>query len=395
MAKREEITLSELQERIGKSIENSLPGKYWVRAETGEVKVHSGGHCYMELIDRKTEGGILAAKVQAVIWCSTFRMVRPYFETATGRALERGIKILVCVQVQYSLLYGLSLVISDIDPSFTIGEQELERQKTIQKLKEEGMFDVNSSLEIPLLPRNIAVISSENAAGYRDFMQHTSLNEYGFKFNITLFSAPMQGETAPEGIISALETIASGSESFDIVLIIRGGGSAQDLICFDDYNLAVNIAQFPLPVITGIGHDHDYHIADMVSHTNVKTPTAAADFLLDLFIQEEQHLNYLSNRVAVSLRTKFANEEAEIERRARRVKEAVRRLTREQEHKLELLEKRATLANPLNILERGYSIALKNGKKITNSSQVNQGDIITLVVANGIIECTVNSKRDE
>jgi exodeoxyribonuclease VII large subunit len=395
MAKREEITLSELQERIGKSIENSLPGKYWVRAETGEVKVHSGGHCYMELIDRKTEGGILAAKVQAVIWSSTFRMVRPYFETATGRALERGIKILVCVQVQYSLLYGLSLVISDIDPSFTIGEQELERQKTIQKLKEEGMFDVNSSLEIPLLPRNIAVISSENAAGYRDFMQHTSLNEYGFKFNITLFSAPMQGETAPEGIISALETIASGSESFDIVLIIRGGGSAQDLICFDDYNLAVNIAQFPLPVITGIGHDHDYHIADMVSHTNVKTPTAAADFLLDLFIQEEQHLNYLSNRVAVSLRTKFANEEAEIERRARRVKEAVRRLTREQEHKLELLEKRATLANPLNILERGYSIALKNGKKITNSSQVNQGDIITLVVANGIIECTVNSKRDE
>ncbi|MDP3398837.1 MAG: exodeoxyribonuclease VII large subunit, partial [Bacteroidales bacterium] len=139
MAKREEITLSELQERIGKSIENSLPGKYWVRAETGEVKVHSGGHCYMELIDRKTEGGILAAKVQAVIWSSTFRMVRPYFETATGRALERGIKILVCVQVQYSLLYGLSLVISDIDPSFTIGEQELERQKTIQKLKEEGM----------------------------------------------------------------------------------------------------------------------------------------------------------------------------------------------------------------------------------------------------------------
>ncbi|OFZ06739.1 MAG: exodeoxyribonuclease VII large subunit [Bacteroidetes bacterium RIFOXYB2_FULL_39_7] len=395
MAKREEITLSELQERIGKSIENSLPGKYWVRAETGEVKVHSGGHCYMELIDRKTEGGILAAKVQAVIWSSTFRMLRPYFETTTGRALESGIKILVCVQVQYSSLYGLSLVISDIDPSFTIGEQELLRQKTIQKLKDEGMFEVNSSLEIPILPRNIAVISSENAAGYRDFMQHTSLNEYGFKFNITLFSAPMQGDTAPAGIIAALESIAAESEMFDIVLITRGGGSAQDLICFDDYNLAVNIAQFPLPVITGIGHDHDYHIADMVSHTNVKTPTAAADFLLDLFIQEEQHLNFLSNRVAVSLRTKFANEEAAIERRVRRVKEAVARLTRDQEHKLELLEKRAMLALPLNILERGYSIALKNGKKITNSSQVNQGDNITLVVAHGIIDCTVNSKRDE
>ena len=395
MAKREEITLSELQERIGKSIQNSLPAKYWVRAETGEVKIHSGGHCYMELIDRKTEGGILAAKVQAVIWNSTFRMVRPYFETSTGRTLERGIKILVCVQVQYSSLYGLSLVISDIDPSFTIGDQELERQKTIQKLKEEGMFDVNSALEIPLLPRNIAVISSENAAGYRDFIQHTSFNEYGFKFNISLFSASLQGETAPPGIIAALENIAAQSDNFDIVLIIRGGGSAQDLICFDDYNLAVNIAQFPLPVITGIGHDHDYHIADMVSHTNVKTPTAAADFLLDLFIQEEQHLNFLSNRVAISLRTKFANEEASIERRVRRVKEAVRRLSREQEHKLELLEKRATLANPLNILERGYSIALKSGKKITNSLQVSQGDIITLVVAHGIIDCTVNSKRDE
>jgi exodeoxyribonuclease VII large subunit len=395
MAKREEITLSELQERIGKSIQNSLPAKYWVRAETGEVKIHSGGHCYMELIDRKTEGGILAAKVQAVIWNSTFRMVRPYFETSTGRTLERGIKILVCVQVQYSSLYGLSLVISDIDPSFTIGDQELERQKTIQKLKEEGMFDVNSALEIPLLPRNIAVISSENAAGYRDFIQHTSFNEYGFKFNISLFSAPLQGETAPPGIIAALENIAAQSDNFDIVLIIRGGGSAQDLICFDDYNLAVNIAQFPLPVITGIGHDHDYHIADMVSHTNVKTPTAAADFLLDLFIQEEQHLNFLSNRVAISLRTKFANEEASIEGRVRRVKEAVRRLSREQEHKLELLEKRATLANPLNILERGYSIALKSGKKITNSLQVSEGDTITLVVAHGIIDCTVNSKRDE
>lgn len=395
MTKREEITLSELQEKIGKSIENSLPGRYWVRAETGEVKIHTGGHCYMELIERKQEGGLLAAKVQSVIWSSTFRMLRPYFETTTGRSLERGIQILVCVQVQYSPLYGLSLVVTDIDPSFTIGEQELARQKTIKRLKEEGMFEVNSSLEIPPLPRNVAVISSANAAGFRDFMNHTAENEYGFRFNISLFASPMQGETAPAGIIQALEKIAASTDTYDLVMIIRGGGSAQDLICFDDYDLAVNIAQFPLPVITGIGHDHDYHIADMVAHTNVKTPTAAADFLLELFIQEEQHLNYLAGRVASALRARFASEEAATERQVRRIKEALKRLVREEEHKLELLEKRALLATPLHILERGYSIALKEGKKITSASQVSEGDLITLVVAHGIIDCTVNSKRDE
>lgn len=395
MANREEITLSELQEKIGKSIENALPGKYWVSAETGEVKIHSAGHCYIELIDRKSSAGNLAAKIQAVIWSSSFRILKPYFETATGKPLERGIRILVCVQVQYSSLYGLSLVISDIDPSFTIGEQELLRQKTIQRLKDEGMFDLNSSLEIPALPRNIAVVSSFNAAGYRDFIKHTTQNEYGFKINLTTFEAPMQGESAPSGIIAALDKITSGPLKFDIVVIIRGGGSAQDLVCFDDYELALNIAQFPIPVITGIGHDHDFHIADMVSHTNVKTPTAAADFLIDMFMQEEQHLNYLITRVSSSLKAKLSAESANIEIMFRRAAEAIRRHLREEEYKIEMLEKRATLSSPLQILERGYAIALKDGKKITKASQVESGDILTLVVAKGIIECTVNSKRDE
>ncbi len=395
MANREEITLSELQEKIGKSIENALPGKYWVSAETGEVKIHSAGHCYIELIDRKSSAGNLAAKIQAVIWSSSFRILKPYFETATGKPLERGIRILVCVQVQYSSLYGLSLVISDIDPSFTIGEQELLRQKTIQRLKDEGMFNLNSSLEIPALPRNIAVVSSFNAAGYRDFIKHTTQNEYGFKINLTTFEAPMQGESAPSGIIAALDKIASGPLKFDIVVIIRGGGSAQDLVCFDDYELALNIAQFPIPVITGIGHDHDFHIADMVSHTNVKTPTAAADFLIDMFMQEEQHLNYLITRVSSSLKAKLSAESANIEIMFRRAAEAIRRHLREEEYKIEMLEKRATLSSPLQILERGYAIALKDGKKITKASQVESGDILTLVVAKGIIECTVNSKRDE
>lgn len=395
MANREEITLSELQEKIGKSIENALPGKYWVSAETGEVKIHSAGHCYIELIDRKSSAGNLAAKIQAVIWSSSFRILKPYFETATGKPLERGIRILVCVQAQYSSLYGLSLVISDIDPSFTIGEQELLRQKTIQRLKDEGMFNLNSSLEIPALPRNIAVVSSFNAAGYRDFIKHTTQNEYGFKINLTTFEAPMQGESAPSGIIAALDKIASGPLKFDIVVIIRGGGSAQDLVCFDDYELALNIAQFPIPVITGIGHDHDFHIADMVSHTNVKTPTAAADFLIDMFMQEEQHLNYLITRVSSSLKAKLSAESANIEIMFRRAAEAIRRHLREEEYKIEMLEKRATLSSPLQILERGYAIALKDGKKITKASQVESGDILTLVVAKGIIECTVNSKRDE
>ncbi|MDP3453682.1 MAG: exodeoxyribonuclease VII large subunit [Bacteroidales bacterium] len=394
MGNREIITLTQLQERIRGALDEAIPGKYWLRAETGEVKVNSTGHCYLELIDKEREGGSISAKIQAVIWGSTYRMLKPYFETATGRALSRGITVLVSAQVQYSPVYGLSLVISDIDPSYTIGEQELIRQKTILRLKEEGMFGVNTSLLMPLLPRRLAVVSSESAAGYRDFVNHLEKNDYGFNFSITLFSAPLQGDSAPAGIIAAMERVAETQERFDLLLILRGGGAAQDLVCFDDYNLAINIAQFPLPVITAIGHDHDHHIADMVSHTFLKTPTAAAAYIIDLFVAEEQQLIFLSRRVSLALQTRIQAEITKCERIKERISNTLRSRLREEEHKLEIVERRISSSNPLLLLYKGYTLAVKDGRRVRSVKDVSCGDAIMLILTDGFLNCTVKSKEN-
>lgn len=394
MANREIICLSELQDRIKKSVEGAVPGKLWIRAETGDVKFHSAGHCYIDLID-KEERGAVKAKVQAIIWASTFRVIRPYFETTTGRQLERGLSILVNAVVQYSPLYGLSLVIYDIDPSFTIGEQELKRQQTIAKLKEEGMFGINSSIPITPLPRNIAIISSETAAGYRDFMKQLHENDYGFVFNTTLFPAPMQGESAPAGIIAAMEKVAENLQNFDLLLIIRGGGANQDLICFDNYELSLNIAQFPLPVITGIGHDHDIHIVDMISHTTVKTPTAAAVFILELFIAQEQQLISTTRRLFLSMQGRIDNELSKIERVKERIASITAARFREEEYRADLNEKRVLAASPLLILEKGFSLVLKEGKRVSSISELKEDQEISLLLKDGKVICNIKSIEDE
>jgi len=389
VAEKEIITLFELQSRIGAAIEGSVSGKYWVKAEIGEVKINTSGHCYVDLIDKEDESSGVRAKISAIIWASTFKILKPYFETSTGRSLERGMNILVSVHIQYNTLYGLSLIISDIDPSFTIGEQEMLRAKTIQRLKEEGMMDMNATLRMTELPRRIAVISSETAAGYRDFVKHLLENEYGFGFYIELFQSQMQGESTPSGIISALDTIASRVEEFDVVMIIRGGGSVQDLVSFDDYELAVSIAQFPLPVVTGIGHDHDFHVADMVSYRWVKTPTAAADFIVDIFAREEQQLIFLSKRVSLSLQNKLMEEENALQRFMDKLASSVNGFFLTQSHMIELLEQRIENGNPLSLLKRGYSMALKDGERIVSSEGVNEGDTIKVLLSKGVLECAV------
>ncbi|MFA6769913.1 MAG: exodeoxyribonuclease VII large subunit [Bacteroidales bacterium] len=394
MANREIISLRELQDKIKSSVEGALPGKIWIRAETGEVNFHSTGHCYIDLID-KEEGGAVRAKIRAVIWASSFRIIRPYFETTTGRSLERGLSILVNAMVQYSALYGLSLVIYDIDPSYTIGEQELKRQQTIAKLKEEGMFGVNLSIPIEPLPRNIAVISSETAAGYRDFMKHLHENDYGFVLNTTLFTSPMQGEGAPAGIIAAMELVAKELERFDLLIIIRGGGAAQDLICFDNYELALNIAQFPLPVITGIGHDHDIHIADMVAHTSVKTPTAAAVFVLDLFIAQDQQLISITRRVFLSLQGRIDKELSKTERIKDKIVSVIAARFREEEYRANLNEKRVLAASPLLILERGFSIIFREGKRVSTVLELKKGQEISLLMKDGKVNCNIKSIQNE
>ena len=385
------ITLLELQEKIRDSIESRLEKKYWVRGEISEINYQSNGHCYMDLIDRKADESQISARCQAIIWSTLFRMLRPFFESTTGQQLSKGMQVLVHAQVQYSPLYGLSLIISDIDPSYTVGEQELERQRTIARLREEGMFDMNSTLELTPLPRNLAIISSETAAGYRDFINHLHQNDYGFKFITELFPAPVQGNSASAGIIEAMDKVAARAGEFDMLLIIRGGGSVQDLICFDDYELAANIAQFPIPVLTGIGHDHDFHIADMVAHKSVKTPTAAADFLIDIFAAEEQQVAYLSGRLFSAIETRVIIETNRLENYKRNLMEGYRSNINNSMHRLDMLQQRILSNNPLTLLKKGYSITLCNGKRVYNVNDVNRGDNVKVLMDKGILNCNIES----
>lgn len=384
------MTLSELMSRVKLSLERDFRERYWVKGEIGQISVNGSGHCYLDLIDKDDKSGQVSTKVRAVIWSSAFRVIKPYFETSTGKSLERGISVLVKVEIQYSVLYGLSLIITDIDPSFTIGDQELRRQQTIKRLKDEGMFNINNQIPIPSLPKRVALISSESAAGYRDFITHVNNNDYGFTYNIDFFPSLMQGDTAPESIIGSMEKVASSIECYDLLFIVRGGGSVQDLSCFDDYNLSVNIAQFPIPVIVGVGHDHDFHIADMVCHTSVKTPTAAADFLIDLFAKEEQLVLFLSRRLSLSLQSRLSKEEALIDSLKQKVKISLQSKFTELTHKLELLKGRVESSDPLVLMAKGYALVQKDGKRQRSVFDLSEGESVDLLMQGGIVNCQIN-----
>lgn len=387
----EKITLLELQHRIKQGIESCVPSPVWITAEIGEINIHGSGHCYLDLIDYGTGGAAaqrIEAKARAVIWSSIFRMLKPYFESATGARLVRGLNVMVKVQAGFSSIYGLSLSVLDIDPSFTVGALEMQRNKTIQRLKAEGCMDMNSQLQLPLLPRRLAVISSATAAGYRDFMKHLGNNEYGFRFFATLFPAQMQGEEAPQSIVSALDAIAGQEDEFDAVVIIRGGGAAMDLVCFDDYDLAVNIAQFPLPVVTGIGHDHDYHIADMVAHTWLKTPTAVADFFVELFMQQEQYIMHLFQRISLTLTQKISIERERLKRVQDLLGIGAANVLLKQKQILELLQMRVLAADPARILEKGFAIATIGGKRAA-AADIVQGSTVRLRFGDGEVEFVV------
>lgn len=390
------IGLLALQERIRAALEGQFSETLWLQAEISELKQNPSGHCYLTLTEKDPRSGSPAAKAQAVAWASSWRMIRPYFETQTGRALAPGLSVLVRVQVSYSVLYGLSLVIFDIDPSFTVGELELARQRTIVRLQEEGMFGLNAQLALPLLPRRLAVISSPSAAGYRDFTRQLGGNEYGFRFGLQLFPAVMQGEAAPESIIAALDAVAAEENRFDAVLILRGGGGAMDLVCFDDYELAVNVAQFPLPVLTAIGHDHDFHIIDQVAHTHVKTPTALADWLIDRFSDEAWRLDTLVQRLHLAVRTLATAEAGAVEALRQRLAYAVQSRCAEAQHRLALLERRLDAADPQRALDRGFLIALRNGRRAAAAAAFTPGDRLTLMLRDGSVEAEVtNVKRND
>jgi exodeoxyribonuclease VII large subunit len=293
----ERLTLTELQLIIKDSLYMAMPDMYWVVAEISEMKENYAGHCYLELIEKHPDEKNVRARVKAVIWSKRYRFLKSLFADVTGEQLREGMKILVRTKVEYHEIYGLSLIISDIDPSFTIGEMVLKRQVIIKRLEEEGVFTMNKELTFPVIPQRIAVISSKSAAGYTDFINHLKNNSFGYVFYTALFDSAMQGTETEENIINALDRIAVHCELFDVVVIIRGGGSVSDLSWFDNYNIAYHVTQFPVPVITGIGHEKDLSVTDMVAYMALKTPTAVADHLIECIAGAESHLEELRNEI--------------------------------------------------------------------------------------------------
>lgn len=287
------ISLFDLNNRVRRVLKDQFAEPLWITAEIASVLENRSGHCYLELVDKCEEEENPVAVAKGTIWAFTYRMLKPYFETTTGRRLEKGMKVLIQAEVVFHELYGFSLNIKDIDPTFTIGDIERTRREIIEQLEQEGIIDMNQNLEMPLLPKNVAVISSPTAAGLGDFLDQLHNNSYGYKFHVKLFPAVMQGEKTTESVIAALDRIYEYEELFDVVVIIRGGGGQADLGSFDSYDMAANVAQFPLPVIAGIGHERDETIVDRVAFVRVKTPTAAAAFLIERFQDFEARIDEL------------------------------------------------------------------------------------------------------
>lgn len=297
MSKVQAVSLSELNESIRESINKSFPVSYHVAAEINELQESYAGHAYLDLIEKDSESENITAKIRATAWANVYRMIKPYFRSVTGTDIESGMKVLLVVSVEFHKVYGISLNIIDIDPAYTLGDMERKRLETVKRLEEDGVLEMNTSLEMPEIPKRIAVISSETAAGYEDFMRQLQSNEFEYRFETGLFAARMQGKGAPESVVKALDEIAESADKFDVVVIIRGGGSKADLEAFNDYWMAVNIAQFPLPVVTGIGHERDQSVADMVAHTSLKTPTAVAEFFIERFLNVDKQFSLLAERL--------------------------------------------------------------------------------------------------
>jgi exodeoxyribonuclease VII large subunit len=309
----ENLSLTELQLIIKDSLYLALPDMYWVVAEISEIKENYAGHCYLELTEKHPDEKNVRARAKAIIWNKRYRFLKSFFENITGESLKEGMKILVRVKVEYHELYGLSLIISDIDPSFTIGEMALKKQNVIKRLEEEGVFQMNKEIGFPVVPQRIAIISSKNAAGYTDFIRQLSDNNYGYTFYTALFDAVMQGTETEQSIVNALDRVAEHEGLFDVVAILRGGGSQSDLSWFDSYNIAFHVTQFPIPVITGIGHEKDLSVTDMVAGRSLKTPTAVADHLIECVAEFETQLNEISAEISDNSRSIIEDNRSRIE----------------------------------------------------------------------------------
>ena len=381
------LTLRQLNLMVQDAIEMQLPDEYWVEAEISECRERSG-HCYMELIEKDEQTNTPVARASAKCWRQTWQMVSPYFERTTGQPLRAGLKVLFRVYAQFHEAYGFSWIVTDIDPTYTLGDMARKRQEIIRQLKEEGIFDLQRELHIPLFAKRIAVISAAGAAGYGDFCRQLEENDYGFRFETTLFPAIMQGEQVEVSVIHALNNIYERTSEFDVICILRGGGATADLSGFDTLALAENVAQFPLPIITGIGHDRDESILDMVSNTRVKTPTAAAALLIDNLKQVLERLNMAQQRLNM-VGHLFSDARHQLELLENRFSVAWERQLTEQKHHINRLELMLQGFDPQLLLSRGYSISLLNGKAIRDPQQLKIGDEIETRVEKGTFKSII------
>ncbi len=408
-------TLFDLLSEVRQYLKAAFAEAYWVIAEIAEAKEHQRGHCYLTLVERREER--IAAQIKANIWAYEYRRLIQKFTNATGEGFKPGMKVLLLVTIDCHELYGMSFNIKDIEPSYTLGEMALKRREIIERLTREGLIEKNRSIPLPLAPQRIAIISSSQAAGYGDFMDQITNNPYGYRFKTTLFPALMQGEAAEESIIKALDAIVSSKETYDLLVIIRGGGSSIDLSCFDSYEISAKVANFPMPVITGIGHEKDETIVDMVAHTPLKTPTAVADFLLSglssfeeamiglyqrlktiasrYLKQQEQRLNSLSARFFLGTRNFTVQGNSSLDMLSLRLSGASHALIARHLAVTEHLEQALRHLSPENVLKRGYSITTYKGKALKDIGDLKDGAEIVTQLKNFSFISLYKAKRKE
>lgn len=411
MTPRPHLTLLELQRRVKLTLGEQFALPVWVSAEIADLKVNYSGHCYLELIEKelKSDNGVPVAQARAVIWRSAYARIAAYFEAETGQRLAPGIRILAQVVVNYHELYGFSLQITDIDSAYTLGDMEQQRLKTIARLQEEGVWEMNHELALPLVVQRLAIISSAQAAGYQDFCKE--LARSGYRYHLTLFDAFMQGAAAEESIIEALGRVAERQEQFDAVVIVRGGGSTSDLNCFNAYRLSSHVAQFPLPILTGIGHDKDQSVVDLVAHTALKTPTAVAGWLNERMERIEGWLEGAAQQLAELTISRMREAELRLEQRMSELKQAsVERTLREKIH-LEKLEERlperlhqalhnerqrleraaevVESRSPQQILQLGFAILRADGRAIRTTEALKRQPRLQVELTDGTTEITI------
>lgn len=382
-----QYSLSELCDCIDDALTTELNSTYWVRAEIASLSVR--GHCYMEVVEKANNHSI-AAKMRATCWQHTYNLLAPYFEAETGQALSVGMQVLLEVEVSFHAVYGMSLNIVGIDPRFTIGDLAKQRQATIQQLKNDGVMDMQRNLPLPSLLKRIAVISSNDAAGYGDFCHQLKNNNNGLHFHVQLFPALMQGEQSPASIIQSLQQIADDMNSWDLVVIVRGGGATTDLRNFDNYELASHCAQFPLPIIAGIGHTRDISIVDMVVHTCVKTPTAAAEWIVGRMVVQAERINELNERLKNAVKQSIFRQQQRLGNLLQSLRFITQQRLYKQRTQLDVWQKTIQIHSPERIYRMGYSLTTMNGKVVKSIHDVKKGQYIQTHTADGTIESIVD-----